>query len=112
MAKMSRTKGKVGEREVADLFRQHGVDARRGQQYNGVEGQDVIVDLPGVHVEVKRVEAFRLYPSFEQAKRDGAGKNPVVFHRMSKKPWVAVMDANLAIELLKLLSAKLEVEIG
>ena len=31
----SRRKGKVGEREFAALLREHGFDARRGQQFSG-----------------------------------------------------------------------------
>lgn len=31
----SRQKGKVGEREFASLLREHGFDARRGQQFSG-----------------------------------------------------------------------------
>jgi hypothetical protein len=33
----SRTKGKRGEREFASLLREHGFDARRGQQFCGGE---------------------------------------------------------------------------
>ena len=34
MSKMSREKGKRGEREFCELLREHGFDARRGQQYH------------------------------------------------------------------------------
>ena len=32
---MSKTKGKVGEREVAALLRQYGFEAKRGVQHQG-----------------------------------------------------------------------------
>ena len=54
--KKSRDKGKRGERMARDYLRSLGYgDARRGQQYSGVEGRDVVVleSLPRVHIEVK-----------------------------------------------------------
>ena len=45
------SKGKVGERELSkELSRLFGVAARRGQQYSGVEGEDV-VGLDGVALD-------------------------------------------------------------
>lgn len=52
----SRNKGKVGERLARDLLRSLGFgDARRGQQYSGTEGRDVVCleTLPALHFEVK-----------------------------------------------------------
>ena len=86
----SRQKGARGERELARRFREQGYDCRRGQQYNGLEGEDV-VGLPGVHVECKRTERFHLYDAIDQAKRDANGKIPVVFHRKNNSEWVSVM---------------------
>lgn len=86
----SRQKGARGERELAKRFREQGYDCRRGQQYNGLEGEDV-VGLPGVHVECKRTERFHLYDAVDQAKRDANGKIPVVFHRKNNSEWVSVM---------------------
>jgi hypothetical protein len=44
----SRTKGKVGERELRDKIREHGFDAFRGQQYCGLRGNGDVVspELP------------------------------------------------------------------
>ena len=86
----SRQKGARGERELARRFQEQGYDCRRGQQYNGLEGEDV-VGLPGVHVECKRTERFHLYDAVDQAKRDASGKIPVVFHRKNNSEWVSVM---------------------
>ena len=33
----SRTKGAIGEREVASMLREYGYKARRGQQYSGAK---------------------------------------------------------------------------
>ena len=93
MGKTSRDKGKRGEREFAALCRKHGYDARRGQQYNGVDGEDV-VGLPGVHVEVKRTEALRLYDAIAQAKLDAKRQAlPVVASRKNNAEWLITMPA-------------------
>lgn len=90
----SRAKGAKGEREWANVLKEHGYEARRGQQYKGGSDSPDVIGLPGIHQEVKRVEAFRLYPSLEQSKRDAADAEiPIVVHRMNRKPWVVVMDA-------------------
>lgn len=100
---MSKEKGKVGEREVAELLRKHGFDARRGQQFQGGPGSpDVVHDMDGFHIEVKRTEAFRLWDALDQANGDKKrGEQALVFHRSSRRPWVVVMDAE---EFLRLVS--------
>lgn len=92
MGKMSREKGKRGEREFASLCREQGFAAYRGQQYNGLEGEDV-VGLPGIHVEVKRVERLDLTAALAQAVRDAAGKLPVVAHKRNYGEWIITMRA-------------------
>ncbi len=98
MGAKSRRKGATGEREWAAVLRKHGLSARRGVQYSGGPGSpDVVHDLVGVHFEVKRVEALRLYKALEQAQADsdagGTGAIPVVAHRKNGKPWVVIMYA-------------------
>lgn len=95
MGKLSRDKGKRGEREVAELLREHGFEARRGQQFKGTsDSPDVIHNIPNVFIEVKRRESLSLYPVLEQAKLEAGANVPVVFHRRSDKPWVAIMYAD------------------
>ena len=94
MGKMSRDKGKVGEREVAALLREHGFDGKRGVQYKGGAGSADVEGLPGFHPEVKRVESFNLYAAMDQADADRAPENtPILFHRKNDRPWVIVMKA-------------------
>lgn len=85
----SRDKGKVGERELAgELSRIFGTSCRRGQQYSGLDGSDV-VGLPGIHIESKRVEKLNIYTAVEQSERDAKeNETPVVFHRRNRKPWL------------------------
>ena len=97
MGKMSRDKGKIGERELAKCFREHGYeDARRTSQFCGQTGDAAdVIGLPGIHVECKRVEKLNIHDAFDQAKRDseakGIGQIPVVFHRRNNTKWLVTM---------------------
>ena len=76
------------------MLRQAGYTARRTAQYCGKTGDAADVDgLPGIHVEVKRTERFRLYDAMAQAIRDSAptGDRPVVFHRRNNDDWLVIM---------------------
>lgn len=88
----SRTKGKVGERELSkELKSLYQLKARRGQQYNGLEGEDV-VGIPDVHIECKRVENLSIYPAMAQATKDAAaGSIPCVMHRRNHKDWLVTV---------------------
>lgn len=88
----SREKGKRGEREFAEWLRSHGYEARRGRQYNGLDGEDVVSELP-YHFEVKRVERLNIYDAMEQSARDAKDKVPVVAHRRNRKSWLITMRA-------------------
>lgn len=94
MGKLSREKGKVGEREIAELLRAAGFEtARRGVQYQGGAGSADVVGLPRCHLEVKRTERLNLYGALGQAQADatGSGNTPVVVHRPSRHKWVAIL---------------------
>jgi hypothetical protein len=93
MGAKSRRKGQRGEIEAAaELRRLFRIEARRGRQYQGTDqSPDVLADIPGVHIEVKRCESLRLYPAIEQAAADAGGNVPVVLHRANQKPWVAIV---------------------
>lgn len=93
MGMTSRRKGKRGEREAAaEIARLFRVKAHRGRQYCGApEAPDVRAAIPGVHLEVKRAETFRLYDALEQAASDAGDQVPVVLHRANRRPWVAIV---------------------
>lgn len=96
----SNRKGKVGERELARKLKEHGYDCRRGQQYNGIDGEDV-VGLPGVHIECKRVERLNIHDAVDQAKRDSEDKKPAVFHRKNHCEWLVTMTLDDWVELYR-----------
>ena len=57
----SKQKGGRGEREFATLCRVEGYgNAHRGQQFQGGIDSPDVKGLPGVHVEVKRVERLNI----------------------------------------------------
>lgn len=96
----SRRKGKEGELELARILRDYGYDARRGQQYSGATGDADVIGLPGIHIEVKRVEALNLSQAMEQSIRDArAGERPVVIHRKNNEKWKVTMSLMDFIEL-------------
>ena len=98
----SRRKGAEGEREIAKILRGYGYDARRGQQYSGANGDADVVGLPGVHIEVKRVEALNIDKAMEQAITDAKpGEMPAVFHRKNGKEWKATVRLKDFIKLYK-----------
>jgi hypothetical protein len=103
----SKAKGAVGERELAKKLREYGYGCRRGQQYNGLDGDDV-VGLPGIHVECKRVEKLNLHDAVDQSKRDCnykalpfEDKLPAVFHRKNNCEWLVTMPMSAWIELYR-----------
>lgn len=85
---------------MRDLFKAHGYEARRGQQFaGGGDSPDVVHNIDGLHVEVKRTEALSLYKAMEQAKADAGDDNfPVVFHRRNGKDWLVIMEADIFFE--------------
>lgn len=106
MGKTSRDKGKRGEREFAALCKEHGYDVHRTAQFRGNTGQAGDVEgLPGIHIEVKRVEKLMLYDALDQARRDataqGKGALPIVAHRRNDCRWVIIMDADDWFEIYK-----------
>ena len=77
---------------MASKLREYGYNCRRGQQYNGLEGED-IVGLDYIHCEVKRVQALNLDEAMEQAKKDSReNQMPAVFHRKNNKKWKVTME--------------------
>jgi Holliday junction resolvase len=93
MGKMSREKGKTGERELAHKLQdlELGDDVRRGRQYSGLEAPDV-VGVKGVHIECKRTETLRIYDAMQQAINEAKPDEiPVVAHRKNGKEWLIIM---------------------
>lgn len=99
----SRDKGARGERELAARLRFLGMDARRGQQYSGANGDADVIGLPGIHIECKRVERLNLEKAFDQSKRDAArvGDIPTVMHRKNGGEWLVTLSLEHFLSLYK-----------
>ncbi len=102
--RLSKEKGKTGELEVVHLLKQHGFEAERGQQYHGRgDAPDVVHNMEGLFVEVKRTgKQTALWDAMEQAEDDmNEGDVPVVFHRKDGKKWLAILDADDFLNMMK-----------
>lgn len=91
----SRDKGKRGELDLRDVLREAGYEARRGGQQGAggsADAPDVIHNIPGIHIECKRVEAFScLTRAMAQATKDAGDRTPTVFSRTNRSEWLVTM---------------------
>lgn len=94
----SKAKGNAGERELAQLLRKQGhLDARRGQQYSGVNGDADVVGVKGIHIECKRQQKVNDEMWLKQAEDDARkGELPVVIYRRDREQWKVLIRQNLA----------------
>ena len=78
---------------MASLLSAAGYECQRGGSLTFGEIPDVL-GLPGIHVEVKRVEKLNVGEAMEQAIRDSdrmLDGMPALFHRRNRKPWLVTM---------------------
>lgn len=103
MGKSSQRKGAVGERELAAKLRSYGYVVERGGSLSFGEVPD-LVGLPGVHIEVKRVERLNVGEAMQQAIwdverfQDGL---PALFHRRNRQPWLVTLRLEDFMELFE-----------
>ena len=98
----SKDKGKRGELELAHKLQDYGYDARRSQQYAGINNDADVVGLPYIHCEVKRVEKLNLYDAMSQSIHDAKdNEKPAVFHRKNHCDWLVTMRLEDWIELYR-----------
>lgn len=79
--------------ELAHILQGRGYDVDPGRAQSYGEVPDVS-GLPGIHMEVKRVERLNVSEAMKQAVRDAERFNdgaPAVFHRRSREPWLVTM---------------------
>lgn len=98
----SRRKGAAGERELANILKSYGYDARRGQQYCGANGDADVIGLEGVHIECKRVERLNIHDAMKQAADDAREREtPIVAHRKNNTEWLVTMRLSDWIQLYR-----------
>ena len=93
MSKAQQRKGRGGELELAALLREHGYQITAGTPLNYGTEPD-LSGLPGIHIEVKRVERLNISEAMDQATRDALRFRdglPALFHRRNRQPWLVTM---------------------
>ena len=98
----SRQKGARAERELAKKLREYGFEnVRRGQQFSGLEGEDV-VGMPMIHIECKNVQKLNLRDAMAQSERDAKEDQvPVVMHKKNRMPWLVTLNLEDFIQMYK-----------
>lgn len=97
----SREKGAQGERELAHVLQDKGIQAQRGYvQFK----QSDLIGIKGIHPEVKRVEKLNIHEAMSQAIREADKRKdgiPTVFHRRNRTEWLVTMRLDDWVELYK-----------
>lgn len=89
----SRQKGKRSELMLAHTLQEYGFDARRSQQYAGINNDADVVGVPNLHIECKNVQRLNVRNAMAQSERDARdGEVPVVMHKMDRKPWLVTLN--------------------
>lgn len=102
MAVNSRRKGAEFERKLANLLKEYGYSARRGQQFCGANGDADVVGLEHIHIEAKAVEKLNLYDAMEQSKNDARPDEiPVVIHKKNRKSILVTMELDEFMKMYK-----------
>ena len=97
----SKAKGKRAELLLAHTLSEYGFHCRRGQQYSGIGGADV-VGLPHIHIECKNVQKLNLRDAVAQAERDAKESDiPVVMHKKDRKPWLVTLNLDDFMQMYK-----------
>lgn len=101
MSRRERDKGLLGEREVAAIFRQAGLEVRNLE----ATGDHLIVCDPEsgivIHSEVKRQETARVWQWWEQASGEAEnGAMPLVAFRRNRSRWLALVDLEQLADLI------------
>lgn len=88
----SRAKGKRVELALAKFLREHGHEARRGQQFSGSpDSPDIVHSIPGLHIECKGVEKLNIHNAMKQASEDSGDDTPCVCHKRNRGEWLITM---------------------
>lgn len=90
----SRDKGKRGEREIVNYYKERGFETRRTAplQAAGLCDAADVSGVAGFHIEVKRQEALNIWKALEQAERDAAdGVIPTVHFRRNRSQWYVAL---------------------
>lgn len=99
----SQKKGRAGEIELSKILNSYGIPAAPGNPLNFGSVPDV-TGIPGIHIEVKRVEKLNVGEAMNQAIRDSEKFHdgmPALFHRRNRQPWLVTMRLDDWMKLYK-----------
>ncbi len=105
MSGRERRRGASGELEAVELLRGHGWPRAHRNFGSGSQGGGDLTRGPeGVAIEVKRTNRLRIRDAWAQAETAAAraGETPVVLTRWDRGPWLAILDADELLALLRL----------
>ena len=99
----SRNKGANAEREVRDILREHGFDAHRDGQIwlDDDPNEDLVHNIPGVHIEVKRRETLAIPAWLRQTEDDARGRVPWLVFRQSRQPWRVIVPLRFLLNMTR-----------
>jgi hypothetical protein len=101
MSASERRKGADGELEVVKMARAHGWPASRNLDQPRDGGSDIL-GIPATCVEVKRCERADVWAWWRQVTDDAKpGEIPVVAFRRSGSQWLAVVELDELLALLR-----------
>ena len=102
LGRMSRNKGKNFERQVANMLKDRGFEARRAVQYDGLYDHDIKTELP-FNFECKAVESLNIYKAMDQSKVDASRLDtlPTVVHKKNRMTILITMEFIDFIDLLQ-----------
>jgi hypothetical protein len=89
-----KSKGTRGEKEIRDLLREEWgyVKANRNLGSGAQGGGDIIEAIPGVNIEVKRVEKLNIWKALNQSELAASPTDiPAVFFRRNRSTWYAAL---------------------
>lgn len=94
LGRSSARKGADGEREVMAILRERGYAVERGGTQPYGQRPD-LYGLDGIHLEIKRAEAARIWEWMQQSRQDAArfgDGRPTVIFRRSRSDWLVCME--------------------
>jgi len=104
----SRAKGADFERQIAKILTGRGLQARRGNQFNGMWDADVEVEEFPYHIECKKVESLNIFKAYAQSYEDCKGKVPIVVHAKNRTKIMVTLEVHDFLNLYQWAIARLD----
>ena len=99
----SRRRGNNGELQVVQILKAFGwINARRNLEQTRDGGRDILSGPEGTCIEVKFTERLKLREAYKQCCAAAGPDVPVVIHRCNNEPWLATLELEELLPLLKL----------